>query len=257
MTSLAVACLCFAGMFGLYTAYDHEAPHQVVALTGQLEALKKNEAFYLELKKRIEAENAELVQVLSDTTQEKDDLFDQLKSSREELSARDYENDSLKSELIKTNAELAKLIELEQVAETIEQVAVINPQEIYVPLVPLEFVQEVRDWTQANSTLAFPCEVEVLNEPVSLSDLTLSASIEIQVGETLVITKFHPVSEIYLVARQGDHDTFMASVHIDNTNVMEVLSEKYVSHMKSIGRDIANPYMRNKFSQVDKNFSEE
>ena len=59
-----------------------------------------------------------------------------------------------------------------------------------------------------NSTLAFPCDVKVVNEPVTLSDLTLSASVEIDVGKTVVITRFHPVSEVYAVARQGDSDTF-------------------------------------------------
>ena len=93
------------------------------------------------------------------------------------------------------------------------------------------------------------------NEAVVLSDLALSANVEVEVGSTITVTRFHPVSEEYVVARQGDSDTFMASVHLDNTNVMEVLADKYVAHMKSIGRRISNPFLSNRFSQVDKNFS--
>ncbi|MDA9119892.1 cyclic nucleotide-binding domain-containing protein, partial [Opitutales bacterium] len=50
MTSLAVACLSVAGLFSLYNSYDHEAPVKVTELTEELESMKKNESFYLELK---------------------------------------------------------------------------------------------------------------------------------------------------------------------------------------------------------------
>ena len=49
----------------------------------------------------------------------------------------------------------------------------------------------------------------------------------------------------------------MASVHINNTDVMEVLAGKYVTHMKEMGKKISNPFMSSRFSQVDQNFSEE
>ena len=41
MTSLAVACLSVVGLFSLYNSYDHEAPVKVVALTEELESMKK------------------------------------------------------------------------------------------------------------------------------------------------------------------------------------------------------------------------
>jgi len=81
--------------------------------------------------------------------------------------------------------------------------------------------------------------------------------VAVEVGSMITITRFHPVSEEYVVARQGDSDTFMASVHVDNTNVMEVLAEKYVTYMKDMGKRVANPFLTNRFSQIDKNFSEE
>ena len=95
--------------------------------------------------------------------------------------------------------------------------------------------------------------MKVVNDPITLSDLTLSANVQVEVGSSVpfqsFVSGFHPVSEEYVVARQGDSDTFMASVHINNTDVMEVLAGKYVMHMKEMGKKISNPFMSSRFSQ--------
>ena len=257
MTSLAVASLAIAGMFGMYHSFDHDAPDQVVSLMEELKGFKKNEAFYLELKQKLESENLELVSENSDLKEINESVLADIQSTKEELSTRDYQYDNLKTQLFKTQEELAALISLEEEAQAEELIAEVNPAELYVPLIPQEFLDEVRAWSQKNSTLAFPCLVNVVNEPLTLSDLTLSASVEIDVGKTVVITRFHPVSEVYAVARQGDSDTFMASVHLENTTIMEELAKKYVKHMKVLGKAVSNPYTSNRFSQVDQNFSEE
>ncbi len=257
MTSLAVACLALAGMFGLYKSYDHEAPSKVHALNQELELMKKNEAFYLQLKQNIEAENDELVLENANLKTLRDVINDELKSLKEQLSYRDYEYDALKSKLIKTEEELAALISLEQEAQSEEAITVTDPSDFYVPLVPQAFIDQLKSWVHVNSTLAFPCKVKVMNEKVILSDLELSANVSVEVGGTLVVTRFHPVSEEYVVAQQGDSETFMASVHINNTNLMEILAKKYVSYMNSIGKKVGNPFLSNRFSQIDQNFSEE
>ena len=59
------------------------------------------------------------------------------------------------------------------------------------------------------------------------------------------------------MARQGTSDTFMASVHINNTDIMEVLAKKYVDHQNSMGQKVENLFLSKRFSQLDKNFSEE
>ena len=46
------------------------------------------------------------------------------------------------------------------------------------------------------------CEVKVVNDPITLSDLTLSANVQVEVGSSVVVSGFHPVSEEYVVARQ-------------------------------------------------------
>jgi CRP/FNR family cyclic AMP-dependent transcriptional regulator len=257
MTSLAVACIAVLAMVGLYSSYDHEAPAQVLALSDELESMKKNEAFYLELKKNIEAENQQLVIENSNFKQLGDSLSQELKSIKEQLSFRDYEYDTLKAKLIETEDELASLISIEQEAQKEDDLLAVDPSELYIPLVPQAFLDKVKDWTQLNSTLAFPCEVKVVNEPVTLSDLELTARVEVAVGGVLVATRFHPVSEEYIVARQGDSDTFMASVHINNTDIMEVLAQKYVAHKNSMGQKVENLFLSKRFSQLDKNFSEE
>lgn len=257
MVSTAVAVLSVVGMFSLYNSFDHSAPGRVLALEEELSTMKKNEVFYLELKKNLEAENEQLVLENNNLNVLKTTLSEEAQGLKEELSFRDHEYDSLKAKLMESEEELAALISLEKEAQDETQVANIEPSDLYVPLIPQDFLEEIKDWSYTNSTLAFPCEVKVVNEPVTLSDLALSANVAVEVGSMITITRFHPVSEEYVVARQGDSDTFMASVHVDNTNVMEVLAEKYVTYMKDIGKRVANPFLTNRFSQIDKNFSEE
>ena len=257
MVSLAVACFAVIGMFSLYNSFDHDAPLRVLALEEELEGMKKNEEFYLQLKKNLEAENEELVLENNNLNVLKSSLSEEAEELKEQLSYRDYEYDSLKAKFMESQEELAALISLEKEAQLEHTLVDVDPSQLYVPLIPQDFLEKIKDWAHLNSTLAFPCEVKVANEAVMLSDLALSANVEVEVGSTITVTRFHPVSEEYVVARQGDSDTFMASVHLDNTNVMEVLADKYVAHMKSIGRRISNPFLSNRFSQVDKNFSEE
>ena len=257
MSSLAVASLAVIGMIGLYNSYDHEAPQMVVALNEKIETMQKNESFYLDLKKRLEAENEELVVKISNLKVLSDSISGELQETKEQLSYRDYEYDSLKAKFIETEEELAALISLEQEAQSEDLLADASPSDLYIPLIPQEFIDQIKEWAHQYSTLAFPCEVKVMDEPVTLSDLELKANVEIQVGEILVVTRFHPVSEEYVVARQGDSDTFMASVHVNNTDILEVLAEKFVNHMKDMGKKVSNPFMSNRFSQIDKNFSEE
>jgi CRP-like cAMP-binding protein len=257
MSSIAVASLAVIGMIGLYNSYDHEAPQMVVALNEKIETMQKNESFYLDLKKRLEAENEELIVENSNLKVLSDSISGELQDTKEQLSYRDYEYDSLKAKFLETEEELAALISLEQEAQSEDLLVDANPSDLYVPLIPQEFIDQIKEWAYQYSTLAFPCEVKVMDEPVTLSDLELKANVEIQVGEILVVTRFHPVSEEYVVARQGDSDTFMASVHVNNTDILEVLAEKFVNHMKDMGKKVSNPFMSNRFSQIDKNFSEE
>ena len=39
MTSLAVASLAVAGMFGMYHSFDHDAPEQLVSMLEEVEGL--------------------------------------------------------------------------------------------------------------------------------------------------------------------------------------------------------------------------
>ena len=133
MASLAVACIAVLAMVGLYSSYDHDAPGQVEALSVELESMKKNETFYLQLKKNIEAENEKLVLENSNIKQLGDSLAEELKSVKEQLSFRDYEYDSLKAKLLETEDELASLISIEQEAQKEDELVTVQPSELYVP----------------------------------------------------------------------------------------------------------------------------
>ena len=248
MGSLAFACLCIAAMIGLYNAYDHEAPEQVLVLSEELKSMEKNEAFYLDLKKRIEAENQELLHANNDFKALNEKISDELILAKQDLSRREYEYDSVKSQLIVALDQIEKLQASESSLEVISDYL---PEEVFTPLVSQQFLTDLTNWANLNSTLAFPQMVEILERPVVVSDLTLSASIEIPVGENVMVTRFHPVSENYVVAQQLNSDLFMASVEIENTNLMEKLAEKYVAHMASIGKKVINPFTDNRFSQTN------
>jgi len=235
-------------MIGLYNAYDHEAPEQVLALSEELKSMEKNEAFYLDLKKRIEAENQELLHANNDFKALNEKISDELILAKQDLSRREYEYDSVKSQLIVALDQIEKLQASESSLEVISDYL---PEEVFTPLVSQEFLTDLTNWANLNSTLAFPQKVEILERPVVVSDLTLSASIEIPVGENVMVTRFHPVSENYVVAQQLNSDLFMASVAIENTNLMEKLAEKYVAHMASIGKKVINPFTDNRFSQTN------
>jgi len=256
MTSLAIACIAIIAMVGLYHSADEDSAAKLITLEEELSVMKKNESFYLDLKRNLEAENQQLVIDNNQLGSRNTTLSDEILELQKVLSYRDNQYDSIKAKLMKSEEELAVLISLEKEAQSETSLSNANPAELYVPLIPLDFIAKIKDWSQSNSTLAFPCRVSVTGKPVILSDISLSANVEVEVGGEIVVTRFHPVSEDYIVARKGDSDTFMASVHIENTNVLAVLAEKYVAHMKSLGREVANPIILNRFSQVDKNISE-
>lgn len=257
ISSLAVACFAVLAMVGLYNSYDHDAPEQVVSLSQELDEMKRNEEFLLTLKKNIEAENDQLVFDNKNIKILKDSLNRELQVTKEELINRDNEYDALKSKLMETEDELAALLTLEHIAVDDMVLSEVEATNLYVPLIPQDFIDLIKEWSQTYSTLAFPCEVKVVGQPVVLADITLSAKSEVGVGGDLVITRFHPVSEEYVVARIGDSDTFMASVHLNNTDIMEVLAKKFVDHMDLMGKEITNPFIIDRFSQVDQNLSEE
>ena len=250
IASLAVAFIAIIAMLGLYNSYDHDAPSQVSILTDEIESLKNSEVFYLDLKKRLEAENQELLLANNEYKLNNSSLTDELESLQVHLSERDHDNDVLKSELLAIKDEMLKLEQSD-----IDDLPMSNysPDDLFTPLVSKEFLEELIEWSSVNTTLVFPQEVEVLDSPVVISDLTLSASIEVPVGGKILVTKFHPVSDNHVVAQQLNSDLFMASIEIDNTNLMEKLAEKYVTHMNGLGKKVTNPYQRSRFSQLNQN----
>ena len=166
-------------MLGLYNSYDHDAPSQVSILTDEIESLKNSEVFYLDLKKRLEAENQELLLANNEYKLNNNSLTDELESLQVHLSERDHDNDVLKSELLAIKDEMLKL---EQSDIDVLPMSNYSPDDLFTPLVSKDFLDELIEWSSVNTTLVFPQEVEVLNSPVVISDLTLSASIEVPVG---------------------------------------------------------------------------
>ena len=134
MVSLAVACFAVIGMFGLYNSFDHDAPLRVLALEEELEGMKKNEEFYLQLKKNLEAENEELVLENKNLNVLKSSLSEEAEELKEQLSYRDYEYDSLKAKFMESQEELAALISLEKEAELEHTLVDVDPSQVLCPV---------------------------------------------------------------------------------------------------------------------------
>ena len=96
------------------------------------------------------------------------------------------------------------MISLEEEAQAEEIVTEVNPADLYIPLIPQKFIDEIKAWTQSNSTLAFPCEVKVLNETVTLSDLTLIANIEVNDKELQIAIKGDAKEEYPIIKKVMD-----------------------------------------------------
>ena len=74
MAATVVAVLSTLGMVGLFVSYDDSSVQQAATLEKKVKKLEANEEFYLGLKKRLEAENKELVAQEEDTAEERDDI---------------------------------------------------------------------------------------------------------------------------------------------------------------------------------------
>ena len=105
--------------------------------------MKKNEEFYLQLKKNLEAENEELVLENNNLNVLKSSLSEEAEELKEQLSYRDYEYDSLKAKLMESQEELAALISLEKEAQFEHTLVDVDPSELYVPLIPQDFLEEI------------------------------------------------------------------------------------------------------------------
>jgi len=101
-------------------------------------------------------------------------------------------------------------------------------------------------WAKKNSTLAFPTELQLLNEKITLMDREQRVKVPVSPGESLRALRFHPSAEGFVIVGQLHSDKLLAVTKIDNVNFAEALSTKYVRHMSTMGNTVANPFAKKK-----------
>jgi len=107
-----------------------------------------------------------------------------------------------------------------------------------------QFSQDVVAWAQRNSTLAFPAEVLVKNEKLTLMDRSQKVKQPVNIGEAVRALRFHPSAQGYLIVGQLNSDKLLAVSKISNLNFDEAIASKYANHMNKLGKSVSNPYSK-------------
>jgi len=234
LVAFALAGLSTMGMVGLFLSIDDSVADRADTLAKEVEKLEKNEAFYLQLKKQLEGENAEMVEETNSLKQEKENLKEEVAESEEKVAELKDEVRSLERDLSRAKDDIVRA----QRARPVE----VKPVDSGKPVISQTFVDSVLKWAHKYSTLAFPAEISVLSQPVTLTDRSQQVQVPVSPGGKLRATRFHPSAKGYLVVAQLNSDKLLATVKVDNTSFIESLAPKYTKHMNSMGNSVRNPY---------------
>jgi len=246
LVAFALAGLSTLGMVGLFLSIDDSVAERANTLAKEVEKLEKNEDFYLQLKKQLEGENAEMVQETSALRQDKENLKQEVADSAEEVDELKDEIRSLERDLSRAKDDIVRA----QRARPVETVVVDSGK----PVVSQTFIDEVIKWAHKNSTIAFPVEVSVLNQSVTLMDSSQQVQVPVAPGGKLRATRFHPSAKDYLVVAQLNSDKLLATVKIDNTSLAESLAPKYTKYMNSRGNSVKNPYEKKNINNTPESY---
>ncbi len=233
IVAFAIAGLSTTGMIGLFVSIDDSVKDRADTLAKKVEKLEKNESFYLDLKRRLEGENEEMVDQTKSLLVEKKDLED--KVARFEDDARELRDEvrTLERKLSDAKDDVVRAQRAQQVVP--------STRDSPAPPSPT-FIASVLDWARTHLTLAFPAEVVITNFPVTLTDRTQQVKVPVKPGGTLRAVRFHPSAPDHLVVAQQHSDKLLATIKVDNTNFVEVTASKYVGFMGVRGEKIRNPY---------------
>jgi CRP-like cAMP-binding protein len=234
MVAFTLAGLSTAGMIALFVSIDDSAKEQAVQLAEKVEKLEKNESFYLDLKKRLEGENNEMVEQTKSLILEKEDLEKQVSRSDDDLKDLRDEIRTLERELSNAKDDIVRA----QRAAPVRQVV----QEVAKPEASASYIKSATDWAKTHVTLAFPSDITIVGSSITLTDRSQKVKVPVKPGGELRAVRFHPTAPDYLVVAQKHSDKLLATIRISNSNFIESISPKYVSFMKSRGENIKNPY---------------
>ncbi len=236
--AFGLAGISLAGMVGLFLSIDDSIQERADSLAGKVEKLEKNETFYLDLKKRLEGENAEMAEQTKSLLLEKQNLENKVAKAEGDLDDLKSEVRSLERDLGEAKDDLVRARRVQQP----EPSASDSDQ----PNVSDAFVDSVLGWAKRYSTVAFPVEVIVKSELVTLTDRARQAQVPVRPGEKIRAKGFHPQAPNLLIVAQLNSDMLLATLAIDNSNLIEALAPKFTRHMNSMGQSVKNPFAKKK-----------
>jgi CRP-like cAMP-binding protein len=239
IVAFVLAGLSTAGMIGLFVSIDDSVAQRADDLAKKVEKMEKNEAFYLNLKKRLEGENEDMVKQTKLLTEEKEALEKEVARAEDDAMDLRSEVRSLERDLSKAKDDIVR-------AQRVDSSAIKDRAEEVKAEALEEFSQKVISWAQKNSTLAFPSEVMVKNEKLTLMDRSQKVKQSVNIGEAVRVLRFHPSAQGYVIVGQLNSDKLLAVAKIGNLNFAEALSSKFVNHMNSMGQSVSNPYSKKK-----------
>jgi len=126
-----------------------------------------------------------------------------------------------------------------------QRAATVRPtaQESGPPKPSASFISGALKWAQTHVTLAFPAEIKIVGNPVTLTDRSQQVKVPVLPGGELRAVRFHPSASGYLVVAQKHSDKLLATIKIENSNFVQSIAPKYVGFLKARGeKNIKNPY---------------
>ena len=130
-----------------FVSYDDSSVQQAATLEKKVKKLEANEEFYLGLKKRLEAENKELVAQEEDTAEERDDIANSLSESMAESQNLREKIGQLEEQLSEAKDDLVR-------AQKVEPV--VTPKVTETPVEEVEDLKgKIVSWSKSNTTLVF------------------------------------------------------------------------------------------------------
>ena len=235
MASTVVAVLSTLGMIGLFVSYDDSAVQEAATLGKKVKKLEANEEFFLDLKKRLEFENEELVDSVKITAMKKDELAQSLSSSMADAEALREKIEELEDELSEAKDDLVRAKKVEPISKPLVSEEKTKRKE--------DFKSKILEWSKNNTTLIFPLEVKIVKETISLQNRTGQVQIPVKVGQIVRALKYYPNSTEYLVVSQENSDKFLATVPLDNTNFSRIPGLYLREKTKIYGKKFFNPLL--------------